>query len=101
MTDGYSCVDIQRFYISYRLPCEHVRPTRSGLGLRLDEWAHLLELIPLFTNVIRSWLPQSLVIRIPITLTELKKVGASACRVFGLPTDRTRLGDTDYLLTLR
>jgi len=46
VTDGYSCVDICRFYIPYGLPCEHVRPTRSRLGLRLDEWAHLLELVP-------------------------------------------------------
>jgi len=46
VTSGYGCVDIRHFYIPYRLPCDNVRPTCSGLGLRLDEWAHLLKLIP-------------------------------------------------------
>jgi len=45
VTSGYGCVDIRRFYIPYGLPCEHMHPTRSGLGLRLDESAHLLKLI--------------------------------------------------------
>jgi len=39
-----------RYYVSvtsgYRLLCEHMRPTCSRLGLRLDEWAHLLDLVP-------------------------------------------------------
>jgi len=46
MTSGYSWVDIRRFCVPYGLPCEHVRLTCSGLGLRLDEWAHLLKLVP-------------------------------------------------------
>jgi len=46
MTSGYGCVDIRRFYVRYGLASENVCPTRSGIGLRLDEWAHLLELLP-------------------------------------------------------
>jgi len=46
MTTGYGCVDIRRFYVPYGLASEYVCPTRNGLGLRLDEWAHILELVP-------------------------------------------------------
>jgi len=46
VTIGYGCVDIRRFYVPYGLASEYVHPTRNGLGLRLDEWAHLLELVP-------------------------------------------------------
>ena len=45
VTTGYGCVDIRHFYVPYGLACEYVRPTCSGLGLRLDEWAHLLDLV--------------------------------------------------------
>jgi len=45
-TSGYGCVDIRRFYVPYRLASENMRPTRSGIGPCLDEWAHLLELLP-------------------------------------------------------
>jgi len=33
------------FLRSMRACKENVRPTRNGIGLRLDEWAHLLELL--------------------------------------------------------
>ena len=46
VTSGYGCVDIRRFYVPYGLASEYVHTTRSGIGLRLDEWAHLLELLP-------------------------------------------------------
>jgi len=46
MTSGYGSVDIHRFYVPYGLASENVRPTRNGIGLRLDKWAHLLELLP-------------------------------------------------------
>jgi len=46
VTSGYDCVDLRCFYVPYGLPCEHVRPTRSGLGFHLDEWVHLLNLVP-------------------------------------------------------
>jgi len=46
VTSGYGSVDIRRFYVPYGLSKENVRPTRNGIGLRLDEWAHLLELLP-------------------------------------------------------
>ena len=47
VTSGYLCVDIRRFYVPYGLASENVHPTRSGIGLRLDKWAHLLELLPI------------------------------------------------------
>jgi len=46
VTSGYGSVDIRRFYVPYGLANENVRPTRNGIGFRLDEWAHLLELLP-------------------------------------------------------
>jgi len=46
VTSGYGCVDIRCFYVPYGLASENMRPTRSGIGLRFDEWAHLLELLP-------------------------------------------------------
>ena len=39
VTDGYNCMDFQRFYIPYGATREHVRPTR-------DECAELLVLVP-------------------------------------------------------
>jgi len=38
-------VDIRRFYAPYDEPEYVMLPTRNGLSLRLDEWAHLLELV--------------------------------------------------------
>jgi len=46
VTGGYNCVDFRRFYIPYGTLHEHVRPTRDGISLRLDEWAVLLVVIP-------------------------------------------------------
>jgi len=46
VTSRYGCVDVRLFYVPYGLASENVRPTRSGIGLRLDKWAHLLELLP-------------------------------------------------------
>jgi len=43
---GYDCVDIRHFYVPCGLPCDQVRPSRNGLVLRLDEWKHLLKLVP-------------------------------------------------------
>jgi len=46
VTSGYGSVNIRRFYVPYGLASENVHLTRSGISLRLDEWAHLLELLP-------------------------------------------------------
>jgi len=46
VTSGYGSVDIRRFYVPYGLASENVHPTCNGIGLHLDEWAHLLELLP-------------------------------------------------------
>jgi len=56
MTGGYKCVDFRRFYVPYGALHEHVHPTRDGISLHHDEWAELLVLYRLFTNVIRNWL---------------------------------------------
>ena len=45
VTSGYGSVDIHRF-VPYGLASENVHPTCNGIGLRLDEWAHLLEILP-------------------------------------------------------
>ena len=45
VTSGYDYVDIH-FYVPYGLPCDQVRFSRNGLALRLDEWKHLLKLVP-------------------------------------------------------
>ena len=44
VTSGF--VDIRHFYVPYGLPCDQVRPSYNGLALRLDEWNHLLKLVP-------------------------------------------------------
>jgi len=46
VTGGYNCMEFRRFYVPYGASHEHVRPARDGIGLRLDEWAELLVLIP-------------------------------------------------------
>ena len=46
VTAGYGSVDIGWFYVPYGLASENVRPTRNGIGLRIDEWVHLLKLLP-------------------------------------------------------
>jgi len=46
VTSGYDCVDICHFYAPYGLPCDQVRPSCNGLALRLEEWKHLLKLVP-------------------------------------------------------
>jgi len=42
VTSGYGCVDTHHFYVPYGLASENVHPTHN----RIDEWAHLLELLP-------------------------------------------------------
>jgi len=44
--DDWNLVDLRRYYVPYGLSSEHVHPTRSGLSHRLDEWAHLVQLMP-------------------------------------------------------
>jgi len=46
VTSRYGCIDIRRFDVPYGLASENVHPTRSGIGLRFNEWAHLLSLLP-------------------------------------------------------
>jgi len=45
VTSGYGSVDVRRFYVPYGLASENVRPTRTEIGLCLDEWSHLLKLL--------------------------------------------------------
>jgi len=41
VTSGYRCVDIRKFYKPYQATESEIRPTKRGIALRLDEWAHL------------------------------------------------------------
>ena len=42
VTSGIMCVDIRKFYLPYGLSNDQVRPSKSGIALRLDEWAEML-----------------------------------------------------------
>jgi hypothetical protein len=42
VTSGYRCVDFRRFYL---LPGVGVRPTKTGIALRLYEWSRLKEVV--------------------------------------------------------
>lgn len=42
VTSGIRCVDLRRFYMDQ---CGQIRPTRHGIGLRLQEWETLKELV--------------------------------------------------------
>ena len=46
VTGGIMCVDIRKFYVPYGLTSGEVRPSKSGIALRIDEWVSLLEVIP-------------------------------------------------------
>ena len=51
VTGGYKCVDIRRFYVPYGLTEDQVRPSRSGIALRLDEWQHLMHVVALVNEM--------------------------------------------------
>jgi len=46
LTSGVTCVNIHKFYVPYGLCSDHVRPSKSGIALRLDKWAKLVLLLP-------------------------------------------------------
>ena len=46
VTSGYACVDFREFYLPYGLTTDQVRPTKSGIALRLSEWKEFLKTIP-------------------------------------------------------
>ena len=39
VTSGFKCVDFRKFYMPYNQ--SGIRPTKSGIALRLDEWADM------------------------------------------------------------
>ena len=45
VTSGYRCVDFRKFYKPYGSAEGHIKPTKRGISLRLDEWSHLCHLI--------------------------------------------------------
>jgi len=49
-------VDFRRFYVPYGASREHVHPTRSGVSLRLDEWAELSVLVLTIHDRNQNWL---------------------------------------------
>jgi len=46
VTGGVMCVDIRKHYVPYGLTNDQARPSKSGLALRLDEWAELMQTVP-------------------------------------------------------
>ena len=46
VTSGVMCVDFRKYYVPYGLPIDQARPTKTGISLRLDEWADLIQAIP-------------------------------------------------------
>ena len=40
------CVDFRKYYVPYGLSISNIRPSKNGLALRIDEWANLMQLIP-------------------------------------------------------
>lgn len=46
VTSGYACVDFRKFHVPYGLTSDQVRPTKSGIALRLSEWSEFLKTIP-------------------------------------------------------
>ena len=45
VTSGIRCVDFRKFYKPYGATEDEIKPTKHGVALRLDEWAHLCTLI--------------------------------------------------------
>ena len=45
VTSGYKCVDIRKFYKPDDPKEGDIKPTRTGVALRLDEWATLCLLV--------------------------------------------------------
>jgi len=43
VTSGFKCVDFRKFYMPYNQ--SDIRPTKSGIVLRLDEWADMCSTI--------------------------------------------------------
>ena len=56
VNDEVMCVDIglRQFFVPYGLQPSDVRPTKSCIALRLDEWVELLNLVPLINQMIPS-----------------------------------------------
>ena len=46
VTTNWMCVDFRKYFVPYGLPSDHVRPTKAGISLRLDEWSDLMKAIP-------------------------------------------------------
>ena len=46
VTGGVMCVDFRKYYVPYGLPSDQIRPTKSGIALRLEEWADMLQVVP-------------------------------------------------------
>jgi len=45
VASGIRCVDFRKFYKPYGATEAEIKPTKHGVALRLDEWAHLCNLI--------------------------------------------------------
>ena len=45
VTSGYRCVDFRKWYQPCYSNDGDIKPTKRGVALRLDEWAHLSNLV--------------------------------------------------------
>ena len=46
VTGGIMCIDLRKYYVPYGLSSDQIRPTKSGISLRLDEWVDMMQVIP-------------------------------------------------------
>ena len=46
LTSDIICIDFRRFYLPYGLTSDQLRPTKTGIALRMDEWIDMLRVIP-------------------------------------------------------
>ena len=50
VTSGFKCVDFRKFYMPYNQ--SDIRPTKSGITLRLDEWADMRSTIQAVVDMV-------------------------------------------------
>jgi len=54
VTSGYKCVDFRKWFQPYDAKYGEVKPTKRGVVLRLDEWAHLCNLVDVINTAYPS-----------------------------------------------
>jgi len=55
VTTGFLCIDLRRFILPYGCKSdEELRPTKSGIALRLDEWCEMKHIVCVVNSVFPS-----------------------------------------------